>query len=77
MKTQQIKILIGIFMLAMIALGSACSSGKTVTQETQNPAASIKPNETPTPDWKPQKRVSKDIISTETKNEPTKIKTKK
>lgn len=77
MKTQQIKILIGILMLAVIAVGSACSSGKAETQKMQSTTAGIKPNETPTPDWKPQKRVSKDIINTETKNEPTKIKTKK
>lgn len=77
MKTQKIKILIGLFTLTVaVVIGSACGSGKTATQNTQSSTVSVRPTETPTPEWKQQKRVSKDVINTETKNEPTKIKTK-
>ena len=70
-KTERIKMSIGALLLAFAALGSACSSG-TATAQTPR----VKPATSPTPEYKPPKRVSRDIIKTETKEEPVKVKAK-
>ena len=72
MKTQKVKMFIGTFLLAFAAFGAACSSGTTQTAQTPR----VKPVESPTPAYKPPKRVSRDVIKTETKEEAVKIKTK-
>ena len=70
-KTQRIKMFIGGLLIASAALGSACSSG-TATAQTPR----VKPVESPTPEYKPPKRVSRDVIKTETKDETVKTKAK-
>lgn len=71
-KIQRIKIYIGTLLLAFVAVSSACSSG-TATAQTPR----VKPAESPTPEYKPPKRVSRDIIKTESKVEKDeKVKTK-
>ncbi len=63
---------IGLFLLTLAALGTACSSGAATTAQTSR----IKPVESPTPEYKPLKRVSRDIIKSETKEEVVKVKTR-
>lgn len=70
-KTQRIKKFIGLCLLTFVAFGAACSSGK-ITAQTPH----VKSTESPTPEYKPPKRVSRDIIKTEAKEEPKKDKTK-
>ena len=71
MKTQKVKMFIGTFLLAFAAFGAACSSGTTTAQTPR-----IKRAESPTPEYKPPKRVSRDVIKTETKEEAVKVKAK-
>lgn len=71
-KTQQIKTSIGITLLALAAFASACSTGTTTAQTPRARTA----ESSPTPEYKPPKRVSRDIIKTETKDEPVKPETK-
>lgn len=71
MKTQRIKMFIGLFLLAFVAFGAACSSGTTTAQTPR-----VKPVESLTPEYKPLKRVSRDVIKSETKTEAVKVKTK-
>ena len=54
----------GALLLAFAVFNSACSSG-TATAQTPR----VKPASSPTPEYKPPKRVSRDIIKTETKSE--------
>jgi hypothetical protein len=70
-KTQRIEIFLGAFLLIFVALGAACSSGTTTAQTPR-----VKAAESPTPEYKPPKRVSRDIIKTETKEKPLKTKSK-
>ena len=63
-KKEQIKMLVGGLLLAFAVFNSACSSG-TATAQTPR----VKPASSPTPEYKPPKRVSRDIIKTETKSE--------
>jgi hypothetical protein len=64
-KKEQIKMFIGGLLLTFAVINSACSSG-TATAQTPR----VKPAESsPTPEYKPPKRVSRDIIKTETKAE--------
>jgi hypothetical protein len=76
MKMQRFKMFIGLFILAFAAFGSACSFGKATAQKTQSTSSNIKPPPTATP-YKPLKRVSKDVIKSETKDETVKIEAKK
>lgn len=68
-KTQNIKLYIGGILLAFAAFGSACSMEKTTAQTPR-----VKPAASPTPEYKPPKRVSRDVIKTET--EAVKVKSK-
>jgi hypothetical protein len=70
-KQERIKMFIGTLLLAFAALGSACSSGTATAQTPRVRAA-----QSPTPEYKPPKRVSRDVIKTETKEEPVKATTK-
>jgi hypothetical protein len=70
-KTQRIKMYLGTLLLAFTAFGAACSTGTTTAQTPR-----VKRAESPTPEYKPPKRVSRDIIKTETKEEPVKVKAK-
>jgi ABC-type glycerol-3-phosphate transport system substrate-binding protein len=70
-KTEKLKTLIGVTLLALAAFSSACSSG-TATAQTPR----VKPVESPTPEYKPPRRVSRDVIKTETKEQPVKVKAK-
>jgi hypothetical protein len=70
-KTQQIKTYIGVLLLAFAVVGSACSTGTTTAQTPR-----VKPASSPTPEYKPPKRVSRDVIKTETKDEKEKNKAK-
>ena len=70
-KTKRIKMFTGALLLTAAALGSACSSG-TATAQTPH----VKPLSSPTPEYKPPKRVSRDVIKTETKDDAVKIKAK-
>ena len=72
MKTQHIKMFIGLFLLALTAFGAACGAGAPTAQTPR-----IKSSESPTPEYKPLKRVSRDVIKTETQNEPVKVKATK
>lgn len=63
-KKEQIKMLIGALLITFAVINSACSSG-TATAQTPR----VKPASSPTPEYKPPKRVSRDIIKTETKSE--------
>lgn len=71
-KTQQIKTFIGITLLAFAAFASACSTGTTTAQTPRVKRA----ESSPTPEYKPPKRVSRDVIKTETKSEAVKPETK-
>jgi hypothetical protein len=76
MKTQSIKMFIGLLILALAAFGSACSFGKATAQNQPSAPKTVRAAEpTPTP-YKPLKRVSRDIIKSETKDEAVKIKAK-
>jgi len=67
-KTQRIKMFIGLFLLTFTAFGAACSTGTTTAQTPR-----VKPvSSSPTPEYKPPKRVSRDVIKTETKKEAVK-----
>jgi ABC-type glycerol-3-phosphate transport system substrate-binding protein len=68
-KTQRIKLSIGALLLALTAFGAACSTGTTTAQTPRVKVAS-----SPTPEYKPPKRVSRDVIKNETKEEPVKVK---
>lgn len=70
-KTQRIKIFIGTSLLAFTAFGAACSTGTTTAQTPR-----VKSAASPTPEYKPPKRVSRDVITTETKDNPVKVKSK-
>jgi hypothetical protein len=61
-KTQHIKMFVGALLLTFAVINSACSSGTATAQTPRVRAA-----ESPTPEYKPPKRVSRDIIKTETK----------
>lgn len=76
MKTERIKLFTGLFILAFAVMISACGFGKTTAQKTQSTTTNIKPPPTATP-YKPLKRVSKDVIKSETKEETVKIEAKK
>lgn len=71
-KTQSIKIILGAAVLSLSAFGAACSTGTTTAQTPRR----VRPVESPTPEYKPPKRVSRDVIKTETTEETVKIKTK-
>jgi hypothetical protein len=73
MKTQSIKMFIGLIILALGAFGSACSTSKATAQKTEGETKIQRPRETPTP-YKPLKRVSKDVIKTESKDEAPTVK---
>jgi hypothetical protein len=76
MKTQSIKMFIGLLILAFAAFGSACSFGKATAQNQPGEPKIVRAAEpTPTP-YKPLKRVSRDIIKDESKPETVKIKAK-
>ena len=66
--TERIKMYIGALILASAAVSSACSSG-TATAQTPR----VRPVESPTPEYKPPRRVSRDVIKTETKDEAVKV----
>jgi hypothetical protein len=76
MKIERIKMFIGLFVLICAAFGSACSFGKATAQSQPSQPKTIRPTETPTPPYKPLKRVSRDIIKTENKDETVAIKAK-
>jgi hypothetical protein len=76
-KTQRIKMFVGLLMLASAAFGSACSFGKATAQNPQQETRAPRPTETPTPAYKPLKRVSRDIIKTDAKDETAKVKAKR
>ncbi|HEY0458111.1 MAG TPA: hypothetical protein VGC97_03095 [Pyrinomonadaceae bacterium] len=69
-KTQRIKLSIGALLLALTTFGAACSTGTTTTAQTPR----VKVASSPTPEYKPPKRVSRDVIKNETKEEPVKVK---
>jgi hypothetical protein len=75
MKTQRFKMVVGLFILASAAFGSACGFGKATAQKTQSTTTNIKPPATATP-YKPLKRVSKDVIKPEPKDETVKVEAK-
>ena len=65
-KTQRINNLIWLLLLALIAVGSACSLGKANAQRpTSAETVRRQPTESPTPAYKPLKRVSRDVIDTD------------
>jgi hypothetical protein len=68
-KTQRIKMFIGLSLLALTMVGAACSSSRTTAQVPR-----VKSAESPTPEYKPLKRVSKDIIKSDVKEEAVKVK---
>ncbi len=69
-KTPEIKKFIGLFLLTFALFGAACSSANMTAQTPR-----VKAAESPTPEYKPLKRVSRDIIKTDAKQETVKIKT--
>jgi hypothetical protein len=69
-KTQQVKMFIGLFLLAVTALGAACGAAPQQTAQTPR----IKSNVSPTPEYKPLKRVSRDVIKSDTQSETVKVK---
>ncbi len=72
MKTQRIKMFIGLSLLVFAVFGAACSAGAPTAQTPRN-----KSSESPTPEYKPLKRVSRDVIKSETNSEPVKVKSTK
>jgi hypothetical protein len=76
-KKRRTNLFICLLLLTFTAVGSACSLGTT---SAQNPAGAKtvrrNPNESPTPAYQPPKRVSRDVIKTEKKNEPANVKAK-
>ena len=73
MKTQRIKMFTALLILTLGAFGSACSTSKTTAQKTEGETKIERPRETPTP-YKPLKRVSRDVIKTESKDEAPTVK---
>ena len=73
MKKEQLKMYIGLLILALAAFGSsACSASRAEAHKTETATTTtVKPTVTPTP-YKPLKRVSRDIIKTDAKDEPAK-----
>jgi len=72
-KTQRLKMFLGLFLLAFTAIGASC--GISAPQTAQTPR--IKSNESPTPEYKPLKRVSRDVIKSESTGETVKVKAAK
>jgi curli biogenesis system outer membrane secretion channel CsgG len=70
-KKYPLKTFIATALLAFAALGSACSTGTTTAQTPR-----VKPAASPTPEYKPPKRVSRDVIKTDTKDEAVKTQAK-
>ena len=68
-KTPEIKKFIGLFLLAFALMSAACSAEKITAQTPR-----IKVVESPTPEYKPLRRVSRDIIKTDAKPETVKVK---
>lgn len=64
---------IGLCLLALTAFGAACSGSAPQTAQTPR----IKPKESPTPEYKPLKRVSRDVIKSENQPETMKVKATK
>jgi hypothetical protein len=78
MKSKRIETIFYLLLIALTALASACSMDKISAQQTApRQAATTAPTESPTPGYKPLKRVSRDIIDSDKKAEPAKNKTKK
>lgn len=67
-KRQQIQIILSIFLFILSALGAACSK----TDATPAPKPTVRAAEAPTPEYKPPRRVSRDVIKDETKKNETK-----
>lgn len=78
MKIEKIYYVICLLLLATAFGNSACSSTKISAQPSRDVRASgEKPAESPTPNYKTPKRVSKDIIIEDAKEtKPTKVKPK-
>ena len=81
-KTSRANILILVILLPLIALGSACGYNKASAQKPSNAeTVRTRPTESPTPAYKPLKRVSRDVIDSDDKKEekqaPVKIKANK
>lgn len=63
--------------VTLVAGTSACSLGNASAQKPIAETARTRPAESPTPGYKPLKRVSRDVIDTDKKEEPAKNKAKK
>jgi hypothetical protein len=77
MKLKRIETIFCLLLIAMTALASACSMGRISAQKTASQQTAAAPTESPTPGYKPLKRVSRDVLDSDKKEEPAKNKTKK
>jgi hypothetical protein len=66
-----------LFLLALTVAGAGCSFDKAAARPARAETVRNQPTESPTPGYKPLKRVSRDVIDTDKKEEPIKIKAKK
>ncbi|MBS1795383.1 MAG: hypothetical protein JSS81_16115 [Acidobacteria bacterium] len=70
---QNIRLFTALLILAFTMFAAACGSGAPPTAQAPRP----RPSESPTPEYKPLKRVSRDVIKTETRDEEVvKVKSK-
>lgn len=78
MRRERINFYIGIILLTIVIVSSACSFSRINAQSPETARRTeAKPEESPTPAYKKPKRVSKDVISEPEKPEtPKKAKTK-
>lgn len=79
MKMQRISSFICLLLLMLAIGGSACSFSKINAQNPNSEAIRAnaeKTAESPTPSYKPQKRISKDVITEEKKETKIKVKAK-
>lgn len=71
MKSLRVKIFTGLILSSFAVFGTACGSAPQTAQTPRVRAA-----ESPTPEYKPPKRVSRDVIKTEAQDDAVKVKTK-
>ena len=76
MKKEQLKMSVGLLILAFAAFGSACSTDRAEAHKPETSTVTVKQTPTATP-YKPLKRVSRDVIKSDAKEEPVKVKAKR
>jgi hypothetical protein len=77
MRMKSLETIFGLLLVALAGLGTACSFGSISAQKTAPKETVTRPTESPTPGYKPLKRVSRDIVASDKMEEAPKDKVKK